>query len=338
MASRSERVAALLDQQPVRGLLRRLPTWHGVLVLNYHRVGDASAQPWDRTLWSATAERFDAQLALLAREADVVGPADVPELAGRGRGRHVLLTFDDGYRDNREIAFPLLRRHGLTATFFLATGFLDAPHAAWWDEIAWMARRASAAAVPAGEWLPEAVALPLGGGDADAAAARLVRVYKSLPADRAETYLAFLADATGAGRCGPADVAGTWMTWDHARELRAGGMTIGGHTVTHPLLGRVPEQRQREEIDGCAARLREQLQEPMRWFSYPVGSPDAFTAQTRALLDERGVELAFSFYGGYAGGRELDRLDVPRIHVGPAMDVRRLRATLRLPQLFARPD
>ncbi len=128
------------------------------------------------------------------------------------------------------------------------------------------------------------------------------------------------------------------MTWDHARELRAGGMTIGGHTVTHPLLARVPEERQREEIDGCAARLRERLQEPMRWFSHPVGSPDAFTARTRALLDERGVELAFSFYGGYAGGRALDRLDVPRIHVGPAMDVQRLRATLRLPQLFARPD
>lgn len=332
--SRSEQVASLLDAQPLRALLGHVPTWRGVIVLNYHRVGDAAGQPWDRSLFSADAGRLDEQLALLAREADVVGPADLPGLAASGRGRHVMLTFDDGYRDNYEVAYPLLRRHGLSATFFLASGFLDAPHAAWWDEIAWMARNATRPEVPAAQWLPAAVPL----ADADVAAATLVRVYKELPAERTAAYLDFLAEETGAGRCGPERVADMWMTWAMAREMRDGGMTIGGHTVTHPLLARLPEQEQAAEISGCALRLREELDEPMRWFSYPVGAPDTFTPATRQLLRDQGVELAFSFYGGYFDGSEWDPFDVRRIHVGPLMDRSRLHATLRVPRLFARPD
>ncbi len=314
--SRSAQAAAVLDVPPLRTLLARVPLWRGVLVLNYHRVGDA-AEPWDRSLWSATAEGFDAQLAFLARNADVVGPQDLSSLAAAGRGRHVLLTFDDGYRDNHAVAFPLLRRHGLSATFFLATGFLDRPHVAWWDEIAWMVHRAQR---PAAE------------------AAELVRVYKTLPADEAEAYLDHLAAETGTGRCGSAEADAVWMTWEMARELRDGGMTIGGHTVTHPILARLPAAAQEQEIARCARRLDEELGEPMRWFSYPVGSRDAFTADTRASLRAHGVELAFSFYGGQARFGAWDPFDVPRVHVGPAVDRQRLQAMLRVPPLFARPD
>lgn len=331
--SRAQRLARALDVAPLRGLLARIPTWNGVLVLNYHRVGDPGGQPWDHNLWSATEEQFDAQLSVLCREADVIGPQDLA--AATGKGRHVMLTFDDGYRDNHELAFPLLRSHGLTATFFLATGFLDEPHVAWWDEITWMTRRASKGEIPAGDWLDAPITL---GDGASAAAADLVAIYKRLPEERTEPYLQFLADATGAGRCGPAEAAGMWMTWDMAREVRDSGMTIGGHTVTHPLLGYISPARQEEEITTCARRLREELGEPMRWFAYPVGSPDAFTSTTKEILRREGVEHAFSFYGGYLAGTPTDAFDVPRFHVGPGMDRARLRATLRLPRLFAPTD
>jgi peptidoglycan/xylan/chitin deacetylase (PgdA/CDA1 family) len=332
--SRAQRLAGVLDFAPLRGLLARIPTWKGVLVLNYHRIGDPEGQPWDPALWSVTAEQFDDQLAVLSREADVIGPQDLAAVTGKGR--HVMLTFDDGYRDNYELAFPLLQSHGLTATFFLATGFLDEPHVAWWDEIAWMTRRASNAEVPAGEWLDDSVRLQ--DGASDSAGAQLVAVYKRLPEERTEPYLRFLADATGAGRCGPREAAEMWMTWDMAREMRDAGMTLGGHTVTHPLLGNISPARQEEEITTCARRLREELGEPMRWFAYPVGSPDAFTSTTKDILRREGVEHAFSFYGGYVAGTLTDPFDFPRIHVGPVMDRVRLRATLRLPQLFAPTD
>jgi peptidoglycan/xylan/chitin deacetylase (PgdA/CDA1 family) len=318
--SPGERVAAMLDVAWARPLLRRLPTWRGVLVLNYHRIGDWTTSPFDHALWSATAEGFDAQLALLAREADVVGPADVAALAHGGRGRHVLITFDDGYRDNYEVALPLLRAHGLTATFFLATGFLDRPHVAWWDEIAWMTRSAT-------RQLP---------GGAEAAGKRFTHEYKHMVSERKAAFLDEIAEQTGAGRSDAAAAAGMWMSWDEARAMRDAGMSIGGHTVTHPVLGSLDEAAQRMEVVGCRERIAAELGEPMRWFSYPVGFPGSFDATTRRLLDEQGVELAFSFYGGWLPSGALDPLDVPRVNVGPALTPARLHAMLRLPQLYAR--
>jgi peptidoglycan/xylan/chitin deacetylase (PgdA/CDA1 family) len=353
-AGRRARAASLLGAPGLASLVGRLPRWRGVVVLNYHRVGDRSGQPWDRTLWNADADTFDAQLAALTRDADVIAPEDVGGLAReRRRGRHVLLTFDDGYRDNYQVAYPLLRRHGLTATFFPCVGFLDDARTAWWDELAWMVRNARrdsitrADAPSAGSSASEAGggASAAGGGESelltlgpeeDATIAALVADYKALPASETERFLDFVADATGAGRCDASAAAQLWMTWDMAREMRSTGMRFGGHTVTHPVLARLPPERQAEEIAGCGERLAQELGEPMRWFAYPVGAPDTFTTDTQRLLRDAGVELAFSFYGGFARFERWDPLDVPRIHVGAGHDPALMRATVMLPRLFAR--
>lgn len=338
---RRDRAAALLMAPPLRSILKSFGHWTGVLVLNYHRVGNPDGQPWDRALWSATEEELDRHLATLTRCAEVIDPTGLLEAMRAGRGRRVLITFDDGYRDNYEIAFPLLRSHGLRATFFLATEFLDRPHAAWWDEIAWMVRHANGDAPLTGTKLSSEGLLPggvsLATDDRDAWIGELTARYKTLPGGDSERFLDRLAHATGSGRCGTSDAEGLWMTWEMARELHATGMSIGGHTVTHPVLARIPPERQREEIAGCARRLAEELDVEMRWFAYPVGARDTFTRTTQDILRDAGVELAFSFYGGLAGPSHWNPLDVPRIHIGRELDARLLEATITLPQVFARP-
>jgi peptidoglycan/xylan/chitin deacetylase (PgdA/CDA1 family) len=332
--SRRDRAASLLAKPGVRSLARRLPRWRGVIVLNYHRIGDRTGQPWDRTLWNADAEELETQLATLARNAEVVAPEDVLRLASEDLpGRHVLLTFDDGYRDNYEIAYPLLRRHGLTATFFPTTGFLDRACAAWWDELAWMVRNATRETIPAGRWHP--AALPLDAEQEETIAALVAR-YKTIPSEDANRFLEDVAEATGAGRCVPSDCADLWMTWDMVREMQAGGMRIGGHTATHPILARLPVEQQEQEIADGARRLEQELDRPMTWFAYPVGARDSFTADTQRILRERGVQLAFSFHGGFASFARWDPLDVPRIHVQAGHSPELLQAMLSLPRLFTR--
>jgi peptidoglycan/xylan/chitin deacetylase (PgdA/CDA1 family) len=302
-----------------RPLLRRLWSWRGVLILNYHRIGDSTAADTDRSLWSATAERFDEQLAELPRFADVIGPDDLQDAVNSGRGRHVMLTFDDGYRDNFEVAYPLLRAHGLTATFFVTTGFLDQPRMAWWDELAWMVRH--------GDTPPD---------DPDAATRALTDHYKQLPASETERFLDQTAEATGAGRADAATGAREWMTWDMVRELRENGMSIGGHTVDHPILSSLPSAGQQREVRDCVARLEEELGEPTRLFAYPVGTRDAFTRETARVLRQARVRMAFSFYGGIQRPGEWQPMDIPRSHVGPWCDAAQMRALLSYPQLFAR--
>jgi peptidoglycan/xylan/chitin deacetylase (PgdA/CDA1 family) len=316
MIAGKRRLAAVALDRPT---LRRASAWRGVLILNYHRVGDAHSSDVDRSLWSATAEQFDRQLAELARHTDVIGPADLEDVVRRGRGRYVMLTFDDGYRDNFEIAYPLLRAHNVRATFFLTTGFLDAPRAAWWDEIAWMVRHGDE---PPAE--PEPVIRSL------------TERYKRLPASETARFLDEIAERTGAGRCPPALGGREWMTWDMAREMRDAGMWFGGHTVDHPILASLPAAGQRRQITACARRFEAELGEPMRLFAYPVGSRDAFTPETARILRRNRVRQAFSFYGGYQRMHEWNSMDIPRAHVGPWCDQQTLRAMLSFPQLFAR--
>lgn len=335
-----DRAAAVLVRLPLQAALKLLGRWPGVLVLNYHRIGDSEGQPWDRTLWSAGAEELDGQLETLARCAEVIDPRQlITAMSGR-RGRRVLITFDDGYRDNYELAFPLLRRYDLPATFFLATGFLDGRLASWWDEIAWMVRRTGSGvqhtpAVPAGTGLlPAGVSLAT--SNHDGVIAELVSRYKALPDGDGERFLDELAHATGSGRCGASDARDLWMTWEMAREMHAAGMSIGGHTVTHPVLARLSVEHQREEIAGCAHRLSEELGVEMRWFAYPVGGRGTFTPLTQQILRECGVELAFSFYGGFVRPSRWDPLDVSRIHVGRGSHRQLLSAALAQPRILAR--
>jgi peptidoglycan/xylan/chitin deacetylase (PgdA/CDA1 family) len=333
--SKRERASAVLSAPALRPIVRRLPRWPGILILNYHRVGARDAEPWDRALYNADASLFESQIEALSSTVEIVALHDVAQLArARTRGRMILITFDDGYRDNYEVAFPILRRHGASAGFFVSTGYLDRPHVPWWDEIAWMVRHC---AFPAVVGVPyDDALLSLAADEIESTIATLIEHYKGLPGEQTDGYIDRIAVATGSGRCDVESARSLWMTWDMVREMRDAGMAIGGHTDSHPILSRLGAQEQEREVSHCAQRLGEELGSPMRWFAYPVGSRDSFTPTTRRILGDHGVELAFSFYGGFASFQHWTPLDVPRIHVPYGATPALLEASLRLPMVFAR--
>jgi peptidoglycan/xylan/chitin deacetylase (PgdA/CDA1 family) len=102
------------------------------------------------------------------------------------------------------------------------------------------------------------------------------------------------------------------------------------------VLARLAPEQQEQEIAGCAHRIEQELGEQMRWFAYPVGAADSFTSETKRILREHGVQLAFTFHGGYARLDRWDPLEVPRIHVGEGHVPQLLAAMLALPPLFTR--
>ncbi len=313
-------------------LVRSCRLWRGLLVLNYHRIGSAADSPFDWELWSATAKDFDTQVAYLKRHFDIIGPDDLEHALKERSGRSVMLTFDDGYRDNYDLAFPVLKRHGATATFFITTGFLDEGQLAWWDEIAWMVRTSSRSRIEPNPWTTEEI--PFDEPDRSGAIHRLLSVYKRLDAGETARYVEFLADATGSGRASREQAVDLWMTWDMVREMRSAGMSIGGHTVTHPVLARLDAVSQDDEIGECKRRIEAELGETVTAFSYPVGSRDAFDDHTRAALRKHGFRWAFSYYGGYAPGRS-DTLNLPRTAIERDIALSEFRAVTALPQVFA---
>jgi peptidoglycan/xylan/chitin deacetylase (PgdA/CDA1 family) len=323
----------LLCQSGLGFLLKRAIRWSGVVVLNYHRIGNGNESPFDRGLWSTDAEAFTDQIRFCKRQLDVITPDDIPQVLAHGRGRYALITFDDGYRDNYEIAFPILKAEGVPATFFIATGFVDAPQVPWWDEIAWMVRTSLQERVELPGWIPSPISFDE--SDREVAVRTLLRAYKVMSPECTDRFLDVIAEATRSGRCGKDLGIGFWMNWDMLREMRAAGMTVAGHSVTHTILARAPLQRQKDEIFGCATRLSDELGEPMRYFSYPVGGPNSFNAVTRDCLREAGVRYAFSYYGGFRQFGDWDNYDVRRVAVETYLTPEWFRSIVTLPQFLA---
>lgn len=334
--SRGLLFARALERTGLRAVLRRLGAWRGLLVLNLHRIGDPLAWPGDRDLFSITQAGLDDLVATLVRETEVVHPEHELEAALTARkGRCVALTFDDGWRDNVELALPVLTARGAPAAFFLTTGFIDRPRLAWWDELALAVRTTDRPHLDEEAWPAERLDLSTPVAREKALAA-LLRRHKSLAADQTNDFRNWVHSRLGVD---PPDAElgrRAWMTWDMARTLRDAGMSLGAHTVDHPVLARCTPDEQRFQIQQSVARLTAELDRPVRLFSYPDGGRDSFDATTRAAVTEAGVTHAFSFYGGWQRPGARDRLDIRRVAVAHGQAPEVLRAMVTVPQLLAR--
>lgn len=333
LQSKRSLLAHALDQTGCGALLRHAPSWRGVLVLNYHRIGESRHSLLDRNLWSATTDEFDAQIRAVVRDFDVIGLDDLDYALSQRRGRAVMITFDDGYLDNYTEAFPILKLHRASATFFVTTGFLDVPQVPWWDEIAWMVRSSSARGLAASPWIAKPVVFDE--PDRETAIRQLLTAYKQLDGDNTSHYLEFLAEELRTGRA-PAHIAHElWMTWAMIREMRQSRMFFGGHTVNHPILANVTPEAQDYEIGECRRRLVQELNEPITAFSYPVGGNASFNKHTRAALERHGYRWAFTYIGGVVTAAGLDRFALKRAAVETDVTRSLFRAILSLPHFFA---
>jgi len=326
-------LAHALDRTGCGKLLRLTPSWRGVLILNYHRIGEAGHSLLDRNLWSATTEEFDQQIRTIIRDFDIVGLNDLETALRDRRGRSVMITFDDGYLDNYTEAFPVLKSHGAPATFFITTGFLDVPQVPWWDEIAWMVRTCRLPFLPQTPWIGGPIQFDE--PHRERAIRRILAAYKILDGDSTNEFMEHLAVELGTGRA-PSHIGHElWMTWAMIREMSQSRMTFGGHTVNHPILANLTAQAQDFEIGECKRRLTQELKQPIEAFSYPVGGHTSFNQHTRDALTRHGYKWAFTYVGGVVSQFHLDPFALQRSAVETDTIRPIFRAMLTLPHFFA---
>jgi len=331
--SKKELVAKTLHQTGFDRVLNMARSWRGVLILNYHRIGNGSQSPYDRNLWSATSEEFESQVRIVTRNFDVIGLEDLDHALQQPRGRHVAFTFDDGYLDNYTEAFPILKSYNTKAAFFVTTGFLDVPQMPWWDEIAWMVRRSPLEELPQNRWT--LTPLPFDEPNREQVIRDCLLVYKRISGCQTKQYLSELSELLQSGRAPERIAHELWMTWPMLREMRQAGMTIGGHTVNHPILANLTPEQQDFEVGECLRRISQELREPATTFSYPVGGRSSFNSHTRKALERNGVRWAFTFIGGHVRQRKIDRLALPRTAIEMDIHGPLFHALLALPQWYA---
>ena len=219
----------------------------------------------------------------------------------------VALTFDDGYLNNAQCAAPILREHSMSATFFLASGFIGANRWAWTDRLEYV----MAASQGLGETREELLLLTK---------ARL----KALDWKQAEERVAEIA-----AQCGLADAAPhgryRFMSWDDARALVRQGFEVGAHTVNHAILSHVPLTEATREILDSQAKVKAETATCSRTFCYPNGKRSDYTPEVMDVC-RRHFDAALSAECGAA--RLEERFEIRRIGVDGGVSAKRLAARL----------
>jgi peptidoglycan/xylan/chitin deacetylase (PgdA/CDA1 family) len=280
---------------------------HGrrLLILTYHRVLDGPDLMIDGGLDIAG---FEAQSGVLAANFNVLRLDEAIERLAKGSlpPRAISLTFDDGYADNYTNALPILQRHGLTATFFVATAFLNGGRM-WNDTLIESLRRAAG---------PRLNLSHIGLTDLDvatpaarrASCTRVIDHLKHRPLEERQQLVDSVAGSVGEPL--PDDLM---MTDAQVQGLRDAGMHIGAHTSSHPVLVSVDDATAKQEIADGRDYLRGLLRESVDIFAYPNGRPERdYARQHVELVKQLGFKSAMSTAWGYADAGS-DLWQTPRV-------------------------
>jgi peptidoglycan/xylan/chitin deacetylase (PgdA/CDA1 family) len=241
--------------------------------------------------------------------------------------RAAALSFDDGYADNHDVALPLLQAHGLPCSFFVATGFLDGGR--MWNDTLIESVRLSRLPTLDLRGLVDGRGEDLGlhglGDTAGrrAALGKLIERVKYLPP---EARVACVDAIAARAEVAPPD--DLMMSSEQVRALRAAGMQIGAHTVSHPILATLDNQRAADEIARSRDVLHALLGEKVGLFAYPNGKPgtDYLPEVHPGIVRELGFDAAVSTRWA-AARRGDDIFQIPRF---TPWDRSRLKFGLRL--------
>jgi peptidoglycan/xylan/chitin deacetylase (PgdA/CDA1 family) len=302
------------------------------IVLMYHGVnGNVGGRPADGDHKHVGENRFREHLTLLAARRRVVPLSDLVGklLKGDNCAGMVAITFDDGYLNNAEAAAPVLKEFGMSATFFLATGFIGAGRWAWSDRVEYITANAreQQAQIRLGDGEGTLTSIAIGGpADRKELTRRIKLRLKTLHWQDAEREIGQIGEALQVPPVKP-DGQYRFMSWDHARQLAKDGFEVGAHTINHAILSRVPIDVAREEILGSQARIRDEVGTCCPTFCYPNGKASDFNAGVVDIC-RSSFDAALSAISGAARAR--DRFEIRRI--GPEHDTTPERLAARILQ------
>jgi len=216
--------------------------------------------------------------------------------------RAVVLTFDDGYRSNYELAFPLLQKYDLHGTIFLATDLVENGANLWWDRLEYALGFTKKESVTF-TFEDESVEFPLGKESVRREAFfSMLPLIKGLPQELVGEKITEIEEQLGCSLKSAKHKPKIYQpaTWKQIREMITDGhVSIGGHTHTHRILGRCKAETIQEELDICRTLLREKagVEDPL--FSYPNGRRGDHTQESRRLVIESGFRCALTTDQGF---------------------------------------
>lgn len=294
----SNALLRLLLQLGFFDLLRGLKP-NMLTVLNYHRIDDPSRTGFNtfKPNVSATPSQFAQQMNYLSQNYNVISGRQVAEWV---RGDHQLpsnaavITFDDGYYDNLQYAYPILKAHGFPAVIFLTTDFIDTSTPFYWDVVAYCFDNTPKSSAD----------LPLLGsrhwqnvGERKKVMDEWIALLKTLPEVDKKKQVDQLPKLFNVSI--PDDLSACLaLTWSDVRYLSENGVEMGSHTVNHPILTRISLDDVQIELEKSKKVIEGETKLPVSSFAYPNGQRSDFNDAIMKCVRTAGYEIAFTLLPG----------------------------------------
>ncbi|MEQ1694547.1 MAG: polysaccharide deacetylase family protein [Hyphomicrobiaceae bacterium] len=314
----------------VDGLLAPWTRGLGVIFMLHH-VRPELPQPFEPNRILKVTPKFLEDVIHQVHEAgfETVGLDDVPKrLAEGGSGRpFACFTLDDGYRDNREFAYPVFKRHNVPFTIYVPTAYPDGDGVLWWLVLETSIARALHVSVQMDGGMRHFATRTA--AEKSVAFDTIYWWLRQLPEDRARYVVAELAQSIGYDSS--ALCSDLVMTWDELRDLaRDPLVTIGAHTKRHMALAKLPVEDAEAEMVDSIARVEAELGRPCRHFSYPYGCAKSAGRREFEIAERLGLATAVTTRKGLISRQHAhSMMALPRFSLnGDYQDVRYTKVML----------
>ena len=302
----------------IRWARRRLELSAGIVVLTFHRVLEdedvlRSNSPPGMIVRRST---FENLLQFLKSRCEAVSLVGAPSWkAGNGRVR-VAVTFDDGWKDTSDTAFPLTQKWKVPLAVFVCPGLAGKPTPFWPEHVvgAWRVSHEDPQVMKGFEniCLRAGLSSVRQSRNGNSQLEALLSQLKRLSASELEKIVQDLVELTQVARpSGGNGVLDATMTWEDASRIAGQGAQLGSHTQSHCILTTIPAIAAQSELGESKRAIEAALDRPCTLFAYPNGS---WSREVRDLVVKEGFGLAFVNNPG-VWHSQTDPLLIPRVNL-----------------------
>ena len=286
-------------------------------VLCYHRIVPVSEAGFQTgSLINAPPDEFDRQVAFLKKRFNIISLEELSDRLASGfpfRPNSLLITFDDGYKDNYIYAYPVLKRHKVPAVIFIMTGLIDAGTLIWADRLAHAIENTTSRVCG-----HEEVGLFTIATKQEKDRAK-IGIIEGLKKRREESKNSILEEIYKRLKVVPEEglPERLYLSAGEILDMSSGGIDFGSHGVSHAILTKLDIEDARKEARESKICIENLLSKKIEAFSYPNGTTADFNGRVIDAVKEAGYKAAFSTVPGInKNGRGLNHFAIKRIAAG----------------------
>ena len=278
-------------------------------ILYYHRILDLQQEfEYDRDVVSICPEIFDKQLKFLADNFHIVSFYELVDILQKSESlpsNSLVITFDDVYKDFFETAYPLLTKYGLPSTLFLTTDYIDNIRMSWWDKVAYLINNTKKSTLNINDFgrfhIKDKSKYKIIGV--------LIKRLKNMDEINKNIVIHNLKSQLDVDIDEKKISTNLFLHWKDIRKMCNNGVELGAHTVTHPILTKIPIERAREEIINSKMKIEKETGESISIFSYPNGRAQDFNDEIIKILVDEGFKAAVTTIYG-SNNPKADSFDI----------------------------